>query len=97
MRLDTDKIRVMLVRHMLDGATREQAAAACGISSRSAFRHAPVTDRDRLHAGMMVNIGGILARRCAQCEVTKRLDDFPPRSSNASGCGSTCLRCLDRG
>jgi len=43
--------------------------------------------------GQLLDIGGILCKRCSTCEVTKQLDDFYADNNHPSGVTSRCIRC----
>ncbi|BCP56224.1 hypothetical protein K32_48410 [Kaistia sp. 32K] len=49
-----------------------------------------------LRAGRMVNIGGVLAKRCSGCWVTKKIEQFHDDASKASGMRSHCVVCMSR-
>lgn len=44
----------------------------------------------------MVNIGGVLAKRCSGCWVTKKIEQFHDDASKASGMRSHCVVCMSR-
>lgn len=64
-----------------------------GITSGTLQRMMINRDVDRLHNGGMVNIGGILAKRCVKCEVTRQLDSFQNDRDKKSGVGGHCNIC----
>lgn len=78
---------------MLQGLSRRQVARVLQVRTKRVYEALQVNDRDRLHAGMAVLIGGVLAKRCFACGVTKELQRFPVRSERASGCESWCIAC----
>ncbi len=41
----------------------------------------------------MISIGGILAKRCSSCEVTKELERFYAGRKYRDGIRSTCAEC----
>lgn len=66
---------------------------AIGISQTGYYKQVPRLDVDLLHLGEMVNIGGILAKRCSHCEVTKELAAYGELNSTKSGASPCCVEC----
>lgn len=48
---------------------------------------------DDLHNGRAVNIGGILVKRCSECEVTRSVNDFYADEQRKDGIRSKCKIC----
>lgn len=78
--------------HFYRLGSREDVAKLYGVHHKCVFRQLPMRDIDSLRRGEMVNIGGILAKRCRVCHVTRQLNDFKA-AVNKSGCGSQCKYC----
>lgn len=89
--LNVNKARVLL----LAGMNRTQIARRQHVRAETVYQALPVTDLDKLKAGQAVSIGGILAKRCRACGVTRMLDRFYV-DDTASGCGANCLSCGNR-
>ena len=53
------------------------------------------TDQQRYMRGQMVNVGGILAKRCAVCMTARELDRYYIDEDRASGCRSMCDICRE--
>lgn len=88
------EVTARVVRHwMLQGLNRRQVARVLRVRTKRVYEALPVNDRDLLHSGRLVKIGGVLAKRCFGCGVTKELARFPANSERASGCESRCIAC----
>jgi len=85
---DPKKVRRLLVR----GLSRRQVARKLHCRVDAIYEACPTTNLDRLRAGQAVNIGGLLAKRCKACGVTKMLECFYV-DDTASGCAATCMQC----
>lgn len=72
---------------------RMRLARALQVSYAILTRMLPVNDCERMRAGQMVSIGGILAKRCSRCLVTKKVEEFHNDRNVASGCSSHCIDC----
>lgn len=55
----------------------------------------PEDDTDRYMRGQMVNISGILAKRCVRCCTASEIEQFEIDNDRASGCRSTCQKCRE--
>lgn len=78
--------------HFLRLGSRADVATLYGVGARLIFERLPLRDIDTLRKGEMVNIGGVLAKRCRVCHVTRQLEDFRAAVTR-SGCGSECKHC----
>lgn len=56
----------------------------------------PPTDGDRVMLGKLVSIGGILAKRCCNCGVTRELEKYWASDYTASGVQAHCEVCRGR-
>lgn len=82
--------------HVLRLGSRRRVASLYGVSHGAVYSALPVTDFDRYLRGMAVIIGGVLVKRCADCLVARKLEDYWANSSNKSGCRQTCSHCRNR-
>lgn len=73
--------------------SRARVAKTIGAATRVMLREYPIDHVDDMQNGRMVNIGGILAKRCSRCEVTRELAHFYSDSTSASGCSAECMIC----
>jgi len=89
--LNVNKARILL----LGGMSRTRIARRQHVRAETIYQALPVTDLDKMRAGQAVSIGGILAKRCRVCGVTKMLEKFYV-DDTASGCGPNCLSCGNR-
>lgn len=55
----------------------------------------PEDDTDRYMRGQMVNISGILAKRCVRCGTAREVESFYVDNARASGCAATCQKCRE--
>lgn len=55
----------------------------------------PEDDTDRYMRGQMVNIGGILAKKCLSCGTAREVEQFEIDNARASGCRETCQKCRE--
>lgn len=72
-------------------------AALYGIGTHKLSEIFPEEDVDRFIRGQMVNIGGILAKRCSACCTAKEIDKFNVDEHRTSGCDATCDSCRESG
>lgn len=79
--------------HMYRLGSRRRVARLYGIRKDTLCALFPVTDVDRFMSGQMVNIGGILAKRCNLCGTARELESFWSDNDRASGCGAWCKLC----
>ena len=66
------------------------------VSVAKITRALPVSDTQRFMRGQMVNVGGILAKRCAVCMTARELDRYYTDEDRASGCRAVCDICREK-
>lgn len=88
--------RAELRFHTLRLGSRCRVARLYGVSPGAVYSALPVTDFDRYLRGMAVVIGGVLVKRCADCLVARKLEDYWANPSSKSGCRQTCSHCRKR-
>jgi len=79
--------------HMYRLGSRRWLARLYGMRLCTLRTMFPVTDVDRFQAGQMINIGGILAKRCNLCGTARELEQYWADQDRASGCGAWCRSC----
>lgn len=79
--------------HRLGSRTR--VARLYQVRETAIYEALPVVPFDHYRRGMMVNIGGILAKKCLKCGVARELESFWA-SNSKSGCRETCNHCRDK-
>lgn len=82
--------------HLHRLGTRRRVASLFGAKLGRVCAALPVEDIDRLHAGQLVQIGRILAKRCCGCGVTREVAQFKERQGTKSGCGGLCKHCRSK-
>lgn len=55
----------------------------------------PEDHTDRYMRGQMVNISGILAKKCVSCGTAREAEQFYIDNARASGCRATCQKCRE--
>lgn len=80
--------------HMYRLGNRSQVAQLYGISKETLRAVYPVSEIDKYMSGQLINIGGLLVRKCIVCNTAREIDRFPSKATNLSGCGNTCHDCL---
>lgn len=78
--------------HFYRLGSRDNVARLYDVHPKCVFRELPLRDIDTLLRREMVNIGGILAKRCRACGVTRELEHYLSDKSR-SGCGPDCDSC----
>jgi hypothetical protein len=79
--------------HMYRLGSRCRVARLYQMRTSKLYAIFPVTDVDRFMSGQMVDIGGILAKRCSLCGTARELESFRSDNDRASGCGAWCKPC----
>ena len=79
--------------HMYRLGSRRRVGRLYGVRKDTICELLPVSDIDRFMTGQMVNIGGILAKRCARCGTARELEAYWTDDDRASGCGARCKLC----
>ena len=79
--------------HMYRLGARCRVARLYGVRLCTIRKALPVTDVDRFMSGQMINIGGILAKRCNLCGTARELESYWTDDDRASGCGAWCKSC----
>lgn len=72
--------------------TRRNVAKMLEVRETLIYEALPVVQFDHYRRGMMVMIGGILAKKCFTCGVARELEHFQA-SNNKSGCRPNCTYC----
>lgn len=65
------------------------------VNGRVLSKILPEDDTDRYMRGQMVNIGGILAKKCLSCGTAREVEQFEIDNARASGCRETCQKCRE--
>jgi len=73
--------------------SRDAVAKHWRIAQGSVYQALPVIAYDHYRRGMMVNIGGVLAKKCWKCGVARELEHFWGNSASKSGCREMCTFC----
>jgi hypothetical protein len=81
--------------HWLRLGSRLSVGKLFGMGHETVCRLLPVNDLDLFMRGQMINIGGILAKRCLHCGAARELDRFYADDARASGCRETCDICRE--
>lgn len=89
----TQWTRAQVRFHVLRAGSVKAFCEVMRLSYPGFYKHIHPIDVDRLHNGMMVSIGGILCRRCPECEVARELESFGTLNNNRSGVGRECAVC----
>ena len=79
--------------HMYRLGSRRNVALLYGVRTTTMYKMLPVTDVDKFMSGQMINIGGILAKRCNKCGTARELESYWADQDRASGCGAWCKGC----
>lgn len=79
--------------HMYRLGSRVKVARLYGVRSDTIYKMLPLNDVMRSMSGQMVNIGGILAKRCSLCGVTRELEQYWVNDNKVSGCDGPCKAC----
>lgn len=79
--------------HVLRLGSRKAAAKLYGVSMARYYQDLPTSDFDLYRRGQMVMIGGVLAKKCKECETARELKYFTIHSQAKSGCRETCEFC----
>lgn len=74
---------------------RESLARLFRVGVNTLTRLLPEDDTDRYMRGQMVNIGGILAKKCLSCGTAREVEHFQVDNARASGCRATCQKCRE--
>lgn len=89
-----ERLALEMQFHMYRLGNRAQVAQLYGISKDTLRYVYPVSDVDKYNNGQLIDINGLLARKCIGCNTARDITDFHSKSNNLSGCGNTCFRCL---
>lgn len=79
--------------HMYRLGARRRVALLYGVRLGTLFSKFPVNDVDRFMSGQMINLGGILCKRCNLCGTARELEHYWADGDRASGCGAWCKSC----
>lgn len=79
--------------HMYRLGSRRRVASLYRVRKETLSSVFPITDVDRFMSGQMINIGGILAKRCNLCGTARELESYWSDDDRASGCGAWCKSC----
>lgn len=82
--------------HVMRLGNRKRVAEMYGVGYVSVYQALPISDVDLYRRGKMVNIGGILAKKCIMCSTARELQHFWANPSAKSGCRETCYFCRVR-
>lgn len=82
--------------HWMRLGNRPDVAKLFGFSKDLMPRLLPESEQQRYMRGQMVNVGGILAKRCAVCMTARELDSFYADEDRASGCRAVCDICREK-
>lgn len=82
-----------LMYHIQRLGSRRDVALLFGVGKNRISKLLPMTDQERYSSGEMVNISGVLARKCNTCHTARELEHFQANPSNKSGCKHTCSYC----
>ena len=74
---------------------RQGLAKLLGTSTDILTRAFPEDDTDRYMRGQMVNIGGILAKKCPYCGTARQVESFYIDNARASGVRAKCQVCRE--
>lgn len=79
--------------HIMRAGSWELFEKYIGVPHGKTRKFKKVRDIDSLQNGRMVNIGGILVKRCPNCEVAWPLNKYHAQNLNASGVAGRCESC----
>lgn len=79
--------------HVLRLGNRQDVATLFRVNKDTLRKVSQRSDMERYMAGELVDIGGLLVRKCIACHTARTIDEFVSKSPNKSGCGNTCYRC----
>lgn len=79
--------------HVMRLGSRKNVAKLYGCGYVTVYQALPLQDIDRYNQGQMVNICGIMAKKCLKCGTARELERFWANPSAASGCRETCDSC----
>lgn len=82
--------------HWMRLGNRPNVAKLFGFSKDRMATLLPETDQQRYMRGQMVNLGGILAKRCVVCMTARELDRYYADEDRASGCRAVCDICREK-
>lgn len=74
---------------------RASLAMLFDIGLKTITRLLPEDDTDRYMRGQMVNISGILAKKCLSCGTAREVEQFHIDNARASGCRAACQKCRE--
>lgn len=74
---------------------RASLAMLFDMGLKTITRLLPEDDTDRYMRGQMVNISGILAKKCLSCGTAREVEQFYIDNARASGCRETCQKCRE--
>lgn len=79
--------------HMYRLGSRVRVARLYGVRSDTIYKALPINDTMRFMSGQMVNVGGILCKRCSVCETARELEQYWTNDNKLSGCDGPCRAC----
>lgn len=82
--------------HVLRLGSRTRVARMYGVRALQIYNALPVVPFDHYRRGMMVSIGGIMAKKCLSCGTARELERFWANPSAKSGCRETCDVCRQK-
>lgn len=82
--------------HWMRLGNRPSVAKLFGFSNDRMSALLLETDQQRYMRGQMVNIGGILVKRCAFCLTAREVEHFGSDEARASGCKAECSFCREK-
>lgn len=82
--------------HVMRLGNRKRVAELYGVGYVTVYQALPLEQVDLYQRGQMVNIGGIMCKRCLKCQTARELEHFWANPSAKSGCRETCYFCRVR-
>ena len=82
--------------HAKRAGSIKQLCKHLGIKVVGLYKTFPPRDIDKLERFEMVNIGGVLTKKCPTCEVTWPLDQFRMNNGTKSGVSGSCESCKSK-
>lgn len=79
--------------HVMRLGSRQQVAKLYGCGYVSVYQALPLEEIDLYQRGQMINIGGVLCKKCLNCGTARELERFWANPSAKSGCRETCDVC----
>lgn len=82
--------------HVMRLGNRKRVAELYGVGYVTVYQALPLEQVDLYQRGQMVNIGGIMCKKCLICGTARELEHFWANPSAKSGCRETCYFCRVR-